>query len=401
MLIGLLGKANVGKSTFFNSATDMGVNAANYPFTTIDANIGVAYVRVSCVCREFRVKDNPTHGFCVNGIRYIPIQIIDVAGLVPGAHEGKGLGNKFLDDARQADALIHVVDVSGSTDKEGRPIVPGSGNVLEDIEFVESEFDLWISSIIKRDWDKGLRESNEKIQKLEQIIVKRLSGLSINDICVKVSLKEIHLDKKIPSTWTDEDIFNLSHLIRLKSKPILIAANKSDLSTAEKNIQLIKERILIPVIPCSAEFEIILRKASKKGIVDYLPGDSSFTIKNCDLITIQQRKALDIVKSYLDRYGSTGVQEILNSICFNMLKYIVVYPVEDDAKLSDKKGNVLPESKLIPLSSTAKDLAYSIHGDIGKGFLYAIDIRTKQRLGADYQLKNNDIIKIVSTIARG
>ena len=122
MLIGIIGKSNVGKSTFFNAVTDLSVQTANYPFTTIEPNVGVAYVRIECICKEFEVQDNPVHSVCIDGIRFIPVKVIDIAGLVPGAHLGKGIGNKFLDDSRQADALIHVVDASGSTDSEGRPV---------------------------------------------------------------------------------------------------------------------------------------------------------------------------------------------------------------------------------------------------------------------------------------
>ena len=400
MLIGLLGKANVGKSTFFNAATDLGVAVANYPFTTIQANVGIAYLRVQCVCKEFNVKDNPIHSFCIDGNRFIPVNLIDVAGLVPGAHQGKGLGNKFLDDARQADALIHVIDASASTDIEGHPIDAGSGDVMQDIKFVEQEFDLWISSLIKRDWEKAARDSGGNEQKLEQMIVKRLSGLSIAEVEIKNSLNKLGLGKKHPSLWSDTDFYELSKTIRLKSKPIIVAANKADISTAEKYILLTKE-IGLEVIPCSSEIEILLKKASKKDIVDYLPGDSSFIVKNANTLTEPQKKALHVAQVFLDRYKSTGIQDILKHVCLTVLKYIVVYPVEDDVKLMDKKGNVLPESKLIPKGYTTKDLAFSIHSDIGKGFLYAIDVRTRQRLGSDYALKNNDVVKIVSTMTRG
>ncbi|MEM4201360.1 MAG: GTPase, partial [Nitrososphaerales archaeon] len=114
MLVGIVGKPNTGKSTFFNAATLMNVPMANYPFTTIQPNYGVAYLRKDCVCKRLNVKDNPVNSVCVNGVRLIPVKLVDVAGLVPGASQGRGLGNKFLDDLRQADALIHVVDASGS-----------------------------------------------------------------------------------------------------------------------------------------------------------------------------------------------------------------------------------------------------------------------------------------------
>jgi len=400
MIIGLIGKANVGKSTFFNAATELAVPAANYPFTTIDPNIGVTYVRVRCVCREFGIQDNPIHSMCIDGNRFIPIKLIDIAGLVPGAHSGKGLGNKFLDDARQADALIHVVDASGSTDSNGRAVPAGTGDPIFDINFVEEEFDLWLASLVGRDWGKNIRDSEGQGQKLEQMLAKRLSGLAIIEQHITTAISASGLATKKPTTWTESDILAFCKVLRTKSKPFLIAANKADLVWAETNIEKMKHSGLI-VIACASEAEVLLRKASKKGILHYLPGDNSFDVKPGVQLNSPQQKALEIVKMLMQKYGSTGVQEALDVTCFQLLKMIVVYPVEDEFKLTDKKGNVLPDARLLHEGSTAKDLAQSVHADLAKGFLYAIDARTKQRVGADRELKNGDVIKIVSATSRG
>lgn len=400
MIIGLIGKANVGKSTFFNAATELAVPAANYPFTTIEPNIGVAYIRVKCVCREFGIQDNPVHSMCIDGNRFIPIKLVDIAGLVPGAHSGKGLGNKFLDDARQADALIHVVDASGSTDSNGRAVPAGTGDPMFDINFVEEEFDLWLASLIGRDWGKNIRESEGQGQKLEQMLAKRLSGLAIMEQHIATAIHESGLAMKKPSSWTESDILAFCKVLRTKSKPFVIAANKVDLPGAETNIKKMKDSGLI-VIPCASEAEVLLRKASKKGILHYLPGDSSFEVKSSVSLNSQQHKALEVVKTLMQKYGSTGVQEVLNIACFQLLKMIVVYPVEDEFKLTDKKGNVLPDARLLHGDSTAKDLAQTVHADLAKGFLYAINARSKQRVGGDYKLKNGDVIKIVSATSRG
>jgi ribosome-binding ATPase YchF (GTP1/OBG family) len=400
MLIGIIGKANVGKSTFFNAATELTVQAANYPFTTIKSNIGVAYVRQNCVCREFGVQDSPTHSICIEGNRFIPINLIDIPGLVPGAHLGKGLGNKFLDDARQADALIHVVDSSGSTDSDGKPITPGTGNPLSDIRFVEEEFDKWLASLVNRDWNKVSREAEGQIQKLEQMLTKRLSGLAITPSHIANALDETGLHNKKATLWTQDDIFNFCKIIRLKSKPIILAANKADLPTVDKNIYAIKKTGR-DVIVCASEAENLLRRAAKKGIIHYLPGDNFFSIKPGVELNEKQTKVLTTISNLISKYGSTGVQEVINYVAFKLLNLIVVYTVEDEVKLTDKKGNILPDARLLPVGSTAKDLAYMVHADLVKGFLYAIDIRTKQRLGSEYKLKNNDVIKIVSTTSRG
>jgi len=400
MLIGIIGKANVGKSTFFNAATDQAVPSANYPFTTVQPNIGISYVRKKCVCRELGVQDNPIHSMCIDGNRFIPIKLIDVAGLVPGAHLGKGLGNKFLDDARQADALIHIVDISGSTDPEGHIVSQSTGDPLFDIKFVEDEFDRWLLSIVNRDWSKISRDiSNQKIR-IEQILAKRLSGLAITFEIVSKSLMELNLKNKKPEEWTQDEIFNFVKLIRKKSKPLIIIANKIDLQSSKKNLKEIQNSTSHTIIPCASEAELVLRKGMKTDLWYYLPGDNDFTLKKHDF-TEQQQKAILLIKNILNEYGSTGVQNAINTICFELMKLIVVYPVEDEIKLSDKNGNILPNSLLLPIGSTARDLAEHIHADLAKGFMFAIDVRSKQRIGADYILKDNDIIKIISTTARG
>jgi ribosome-binding ATPase len=398
LIIGLLGKANVGKSTFFNSATDLSVQVANFPFTTIDANIGIAFVRANCICKEIGVLDNPVNSRCINGIRFIPVKLIDIAGLVPGAHSGKGLGNKFLDDARQSDVIIHVVDISGSTDEEGKPVSLGSGNPLSDIEFVENEFDLWICSLILKDWDKIVRESENLKQRIEITISKRLSGLSISEKAVRNAISTVGLIKK-PLNWDKNDLLLLSKQIRYISKPIIIAANKADLPSSDQNISKLKSLNRL-FFTCVSEAELLLKRALQKNLIYYLPGDSYFEVKNSDNFSIKQMNALNMVSKVLKKFGSTGVQNILNYACFDILNNIVVYPVEDEFKFTDKKGNVLPDARIVSKNITAKELANLIHKELGKGFLYAIDAKSKQRIGAEHILKNNDIIKIVSTTSR-
>ena len=270
--IGLLGKANVGKSTFFSAATETPVASGNFPFTTIEPNVGVAYVKSDCACKHFEIKHE--NELCVNGTRYIPVKLIDIAGLVPGAHEGKGLGNQFLDDARQAEVLIHVVDIAGTTDIQGQPVPVGTHDPLEDVAFVQEEFDQWFTDILKREWDKITREIDQKRAKLTDGIAKRFSGLGIKDYQVQDVLQKLGLISINPKEWKDSDIQTFAKELRNNTKPMIIAANKADLC---KDLDIIK-KISGDVIPCSAETELLLRKASKAGIVNYSPGDSNFTI---------------------------------------------------------------------------------------------------------------------------
>ncbi|MDH3341848.1 MAG: redox-regulated ATPase YchF [Nitrosopumilus sp.] len=393
--IGLLGKANVGKSTFFSAATETLVASGNFPFTTIEPNIGVAYVKSDCACKHFGITHE--NEFCVNGTRFIPVKLIDIAGLVPGAHEGKGLGNQFLDDARQAEVLIHVVDIAGTTDIQGQPVPVGTHDPLEDVTFVQDEFDQWFADILKREWDKITREIDQKRAKLTDGIAKRFTGLGIKDFQVQEVLQKLGLMARNPKEWKDSDIQTFVKELRKNTKPMIIAANKADLC----HDLSVLDKIPDCVIPCSAETELLLRKASKAGIVNYSSGESGFTIVSEKEIPPPQQKALDLVKSVFSKIPSTGIQKILNTAVFDLLKFIVVYPVEDETKLTNKDGVVLPDTKLLPLDSTAKDLASLIHADIAKGFLHAIDCKTKQRISGDQKLKDGDVIKIVSTLSRG
>jgi hypothetical protein len=394
MLIGLLGKTNVGKTTFFNAATMLNAQVADHPFTTIEPNVGVAYARTRCVCKEFNVKDNPKRSLCIDGNRFIPVKMIDVAGLVPDAHKGRGLGNKFLDDARQADALIHVVDASGSTDNEGRPCAIGMNDPLNDIQFVELEFDLWLTSIVSRDWAKNAKEAEHRGIKFEHLLAKRLSGLSISEPVIVNVLQEVSKDKGRYSQWDEKDIFEFARVLRLRSKPIVIAANKADISTAKENIRRIQATGRI-VIPCIAEAELLLKRAAAKGVIEYIPGDPTFKVKD-HALREEQKRALERVRILMQEYNGTGVQQSIDATCFNALNLIVVYPVEDADRLSDKDGNVLPDAFMLKQGSTAKDLAMHVHSELAEHFLYAIDARSKQRLGAEYRLKDRDVIKIVS-----
>ncbi len=388
MLIGLVGKPSCGKSTFFKACTLAEVKIASYPFTTLEANEGVGYVKVECPEKLIGRRCQPNHGFCINGERFVPIKLVDVAGLVPGASEGKGRGNEFLSDLSEADLLIHILDASGKTDEEGNPTE--NHDVSKDIQFLEKEIDFWIKRILKKNWKNIERKAKQTSLSFE--IAEQLSGLKINEDNVKEIIKNLNFKQE---NWSDSDLEKFSIEIRKKSKPIIIAANKLDLKESEENIKKLKEKFpSLPIIPCSADFELALREAAKSGIIDYVPGSSNFEIKG--QINEKQKVALNRIKNFLQSQKSTGVQECLNKAVFDFLKYIVVYPVENEHKWADSKGNILPDAILLPEGSTALDLAFQIHTDIGNSFMGAIDCKTKKKLGKDSVLKNGDIIKILT-----
>ncbi|MEW5936506.1 MAG: redox-regulated ATPase YchF [Candidatus Thermoplasmatota archaeon] len=390
MEIGIVGKPNVGKSTFFAAATLAPAQIANYPFTTIEPNRGVAYVRARCPHVDIGTPCNPNNSQCIGGTRLIPVEMIDVAGLVPGAHEGRGLGNKFLDDLRQASALVHIVDASGGTDAEGQPCPIGSHDPMEDVGFLEEEIAHWIRGILEKDWKKISRQAETEEKKIERLLHERLTGLGLSEAQVAAALRAADLPPKFTG-WGAGEMQTLAMALRAQGKPMLIAANKHDIAPPSA-----LERMTGRVVPTSAEFELALRRASKAGIVEYIPGEAEFKILDRERLNPAQAKALEKIAGYLERHGSTGVQRCIETAVYEMLGLMVVYPVEDEHKYTDKQGRVLPDAYLVPQGSTARDLAYKVHTDLGEHFIRAIDARTKRVIGQDYRLKEGDVITIVA-----
>jgi len=399
-LLGVIGKPNTGKSTFFSAATLAPVEIANYPFTTIKPNRGFGYVRAPCVHEEFNVQDNPINSLCLDGVRLIPVEMIDVAGLVPGAWEGRGLGNQFLDELSRADALVHIVDASGRTDCEGRLCKPGEHDPTEDVQFLEREITMWMALIIKKDWAKTARTVEAESRDLHGMLEERLSGLSIKRNHIFEAIQKAGLNADKPTLWSEEAFLQFVDTLRRISKPMLIVANKMDLPHAEANFEKLK-KLDYTVIPCCAEAELALKRASEKHLIDYKPGDCNFKIIQPEELTQIQIKALETIREkVLIKNGSTGVQDAINMAYFQLLSMITVYPVEDAEHLSDHNGRVLPDAYLIPYGTTARQFAYLIHTELGESFIYAIDARQKKRIGENMVLKDRDVISIVSAKKR-
>ncbi|MFQ5999454.1 MAG: redox-regulated ATPase YchF, partial [Candidatus Bathyarchaeia archaeon] len=397
----IVGKPNTGKSTFFSAATLVPVEIASYPFTTIKPNRGIGYLQTPCVCKEFNVKDNPKNSICLDGTRLVPVELIDCAGLVPGAWQGRGLGNQFLDEIRKADALIHIVDAAGATDSEGKMCKPGSHDPAEDVKFLETEMTMWLAQILKKDWPKMARTAESGAENIISLLETRLSGLAIRRTHITETLRKTGLNAEKPTLWNDDDLMKFLDMLRNISKPMLIAANKIDLPPAEENAERLKE-LGYTVIPCCAEAELALRRATEKSLIDYKPGDCNFTVMKPERLTEAQDNALKVIQEkILQKFGSTGVQDAINMAFFKLLNMIIVYPVEDLEHLSDHNGRVLPDAYLVPYGTTARQLAYIIHTELGESFIHAIEAHEKKRIGENYVLKDRDVVSIVSAKKRG
>ncbi len=392
MLIGLVGKPSVGKSTFFKAATLSEVDIASYPFTTIKPNHGIGYVKVECIDKELKTQCNPSHGFCIEHKRFVPIDLLDVAGLVPGSSEGKGLGNQFLEDLRTADIFIHIIDVSGTTDILGK--LTKDHNPAEDITFLEDELNKWYYNIFLKAWKTFSKKVDAEKLKFSESVAKQFSGLKVKEIEVKEILRKFNFPERI-NTWTEKDLKLFSGELRKISKPMVIAANKIDLEEGEKNYKKLKKEFpSLKIIPCSADSELALRTAAKKELIKYIPGERDFKILK--KLNEKQEKALNKIKeNILDRFEEgTGIQAVLNYAIFVLANQIAIFPASAN-KLEDSKGNILPDCFLLPEGSTALDFAYYLHTDFGKNFIKAIDARTKRALGKNYILKNRDALEII------
>ena len=424
MRIGLVGKPNVGKSTTFSALTQTPVDIANYPFTTIEPNVGVAWIplRQPCACSALRAKReaagrlepttdddprkgsicSPNTGSCVEHNRLIPVTMVDVAGLVPGAHEGRGRGNQFLSDLARCDALIQVVDVSGTTDLEGNPVGEGGSNPVEEHEFLLGELDAWIRGIIESSWQRGARRvQSEGDKALLTYILDQLSGIGADETHVSVGLAAVsseHPDAGVPWSWGIEELSTLAKTVRAALFPICVAANKADRAedgSWKQLADLVTSSGGI-LVPTSAEAELALSRASAAGLIQHRPGREGFTITEDgeSKLSEAQRTALSSIDKSLSRWSGGGLVGLVGDIVFDRLDRRVAYPVQDETHWVDGEGNVLPDAILIPEETTAKGLAYAVHTDLGDGFIRATDARSGRVIGADHEVQNGDVIRI-------
>jgi ribosome-binding ATPase YchF (GTP1/OBG family) len=394
--IAIIGKTNTGKTTLFNAATLLNAKISNFPFTTKKPNIGTAYVCDICVCKELGVKDNPLNSACLDGWRYVPVKLVDVPGLIKDAWKGRGLGNQFLSAIGQADALIHVVDASGSIDADGKITQPGSGNPVADAVDIEMEIYRWIADIIERNRESIIRESSSS--SLAEAITKSLSAMKMHSYQALQAIEKAELNEVPFERWTTNNTIKFAAFLLPIIKPTIIIANKMDIATAKKYFERLTEyygRSLVAA--SSAEAELVLRRAEKAGLLQYNPGQEKFRIKENAKLTPKQQAALSYIeRRVMAKWMNTGIQQALNTVVFKLLKTNMVYPVSDEHNFTDHHANVLPDVYLMPDGTTPIDLARNIHSTIAKNYILAIDAKTGVRLPKDYNLRHKDVIKIVT-----
>ena len=397
LTIGIVGKTNTGKTTLFNAATLLNAEVSNFPFTTKEPNIGTAYVCDACVCRELAVKDTPLNSTCIDGWRYVPVKIVDVPGLIKDAWKGRGLGNQFLSVIGGADALVHVVDASGSINAEGEIAQPGSGNPLQDAIDTEMELSQWLAGAIVNNGEKIVREESRSSTAVA--IAEPLVGLKATVPKVSLALERSGLATIPFLEWTNSQILRFSGLLLPIIKPSLIVANKMDVLTSEKYFELLTRHYGHNLVAaCSAEAELVLRKAEKLGLLQYTPGGEKFRIVNDAKLTPEQKGALKHIQTrVMDKFMRTGIQQALNTVVFKLLRMNMIYAVSDETKFTDHHGNVLPDVHLMADGSTPIDLANQVHTSLAENYVMAIDARTGVRLPQDYSLRHKDVIKILAT----
>jgi len=396
--VGIIGKTNAGKTTFFNAVTMLNAEISNYPFTTKTPTYGVGYLKTACVCRELGVKDTPKNSTCIDGWRFIPVEVIDLPGLIKGAAEGAGLGIQFISIAAQADVLLHVVDASGSIDSNGKICEPGLGSPLADYYDIEEEIIKWYTKNLVENAEKVSRLIEAKSMPLGKALFEILSGIKVTEKNIADALSRTKLSGVEFGEWEDEDFRAFASEIRYLSKPTIIVANKMDMPVSERNFKGLQDTFGEAfVVPVSADVELVLRRAEKLGLISYIPGEEIFKIKDASMLSAKQKWALDYVRGrMLDKWLRTGVDLAMSAAIFKLMRMNVIYPVEDAKKYSDSKGNVLPDAYMLPHGSTPLDLAKAVHTHLADGFLYAIDATSGFRLPNDYTLRDRDVISIVT-----
>ncbi|KAL4934153.1 Ygr210 GTPase family protein [Aspergillus undulatus] len=384
-LVGLVGKPSSGKSTTLNSLTDASSKVGNFPFTTIDPQRAIGYLQIDCACQRYGVTDKckPNYGGCTDGKRSVPIELLDVAGLVPGAHQGRGLGNKFLDDLRQADALIHVVDVSGTTDAEGK--ATRGYDPSQDIEWLRSEIVRWVLGNLMQKWGSIKRRHTAIKATAVETLQNQFSGYGSTPQTVARCLDRLNMKEPLEE-WSDETVEEVVKAFIDEKFPTVFALNKIDHPDADKNISKIaKMQDPQSIVLCSAISEVFLRRLAKQNYIKYTEG-SEFVDTREDLIADgdpdggglreMDEKLKTRVENLKDmvlyRFGSTGVVQCLSRAA-EILGLVPVFPVRNLHTFSSGAGTAaFRDCVLVKKNSTVGDVARKVMGDVPISYIEGV-----------------------------
>ena len=380
-VIGLVGKPSSGKSTFFNAArglldgltlrracpdakqqdgaaehttavaadADKMAKMAAHPFTTLAPNFAHGYAAVQCPCGGdprcaapygHALVDEDGRGR-VRALRLVPVVLKDVAGLVPGAYRGRGRGNRFLDDLNDADVLIHIVDVSGETDNEGRSVVRGLSadaareqqqgqgqadfSPERDVGWIRGELHRWIFDNVKAKW-AAVRRRPEKLASMfsgyhaDRVLVQdALVHAGVNPVTYELSAPYLAAEVaaaaaaatsgkstttgttgtttkttttasggeeglRVPlplAEWRARELhYVVAHFLRTRF-PILLALNKADAPAAVYGAHVARVRAAWPheaAVPVSARGELLLQQLRCRGAAAYAQGAATFAV---------------------------------------------------------------------------------------------------------------------------
>ncbi|ETV95289.1 hypothetical protein H310_11190 [Aphanomyces invadans] len=408
LVIGCVGKPSAGKSTFFNAVTDGKAKVGNFPFTTIEPNEGITYYTTECPCKS-RGKSGlckPRYGQCVGGTRHIPVKLLDVAGLIPGASEGAGLGNKFLDDLRHAHVLMHIIDVSGTTNEKGETTI--GYNPLNDADWLTTEIHNWVFNNLWKRWGSIARRHSATQSTLRATFQGQLSGYGASVATILAMLNSMGDAVKEPcvlTTWGEAEVHALVDAFLTQRFPTILVLNKADIGNdTDKNIERIVDKYGGDrCFVASAASEVFLRNMHTKRHIMYEPGDMVYTTSDDDasllpLLPKMSARLDQVSDMVLFRYGSTGVRAAINA-AVALSNMVVVYPVKSLKNLTTVEGDVFGHAILVRAGTTVREVAYVLSPVVGANYLYA-EGEDGRRLSEDDAVSMNLIVKFTTVASK-